>query len=147
MEKIILRSDNFDGEIVLEYDFNGCLTKYENLADMNEVQLKYFFENFPLNGVKFNWLADNTKLKIERIPADLSFEKLWNLYDYKMGKKDKTIVLWSKMAIFEKILCIQSLKYYDKYRTRKRGLDKQYLETYLRNKQWEVDWKGEEKKL
>lgn len=148
MEKVILTSDNFSGEIILEYDFNGYLTKYENLADLSEAQQKFFYQNFPSYGDLFNSLVEKAQsIKVERIPADLSFNRIWDEYDYKIGKKDKTAQLWSKLSVTERIQVFQSLKHYDRYLALKRGLDKQYLETYLRNQQYATDWKALIKKL
>jgi hypothetical protein len=148
MQKIILTSDNFTGEIIVEYDFNGYLIKYENLADLNEAQQKFFYQNFPAYGDKFNELIHKAQsIKVEHIPTDLSFDKIWEEYDYKIGKKDKTSQLWSKLSTGERIEVFKSIKHYDRYLALKKGLDKQYLETYLRNQQYLTDWKTLSKKL
>lgn len=148
MEKIILTSDNFSGEILLEYDFSGMLMRFENMAELNDVQQKFLCDNFPSHGGAFNALMEKAQsIKVERIPADLSFAKIWDEYDYKVGKKDKASQLWSKLTTAERIAVFKALKYYDKYVSLKRGLDKQHFDTWLRNNQWEIDWKELIKKM
>lgn len=80
---------------IFKYDLNGDLKVFELVGKpLNEDQKWWLFGEFrfPIDeGKIIIWAKNPTfteKFKVEKIPADLSFERLWEAYNYKMGKKD-----------------------------------------------------------
>ena len=79
--------------------------------------MKWLFSpNFPANEtiIKTIWCKDKKYTKvfeIEKSPADISFEALWNLYGYKESRKDAER-FFNKLKEADKIKCfIQVPKY------------------------------------
>ena len=73
------------------------------------------------------------KFKVEKIPADLSFDRLWEAYNYKMGKKD-ALKVFNKLKEADVIKVFLSLKNYEAH-LKRTGQAKAYLATYL-NKEY-----------
>lgn len=124
---------------LFKYDLNGNLKLFEITdGSLNEKQMSWLFSaNFPAdeNIIKTIWSKDKKYTKvfdIEKSPADLSFEALWNLYGYKDSRKDAE-KFFSKLSEAEKIRCfIQVPKYRNKIRLS--GIAQALLATWL-NKQ------------
>ena len=60
------------------------------------------------------------KFDISMSPADISFEALWNLYDYKMGRKD-ALLQYNKLKQGEIIKCFTEIPHYFEYLKKKPG--------------------------
>ncbi|MWB92964.1 hypothetical protein GON26_01190 [Flavobacterium sp. GA093] len=103
---------------LFKYDLNGNLKQFEiSEGELNEEQTKWLFSsNYPSNEniMKTIWMKVKKYLKvfeIEKSPADLSFEALWNLYGYKESRKDAERH-FKKLTEAQKIKCfIQVPKY------------------------------------
>jgi len=138
----ILTSANWDGQILLEYDYTGRLVSYRLDAELTPAQYDYFIAKFPFTTDHANALLQAVPtLSARLIPCDLSFEKFWNAYDYKVGNKQRSHKLWEKMNTQDRIACLESIKHYDRYLQYKRGIEKLYPETYLSQRRWEVEYK------
>lgn len=113
------RAKGKDIDIVLlfKYDLNSNLKLFEvSAGQLRDDQLKWLFSRFPVNENDMTtlWMKNEKYTKvftIEKSPADLSFEALWNLYDYKESRKDAE-KSFNKLSEQEKIKCfIQVPKY------------------------------------
>lgn len=126
---------------LFKYDLSGNLKLFEiSEGFLNKQQRHWLLTGFLPEGAKFEnakellaqleprfpdqeetmkkvWMKDKKYLKvfeIEKSPADLSFEALWNLYGYKESKKDAE-KLFNKLKEEQKIKCfIQVPKYKNK---------------------------------
>ena len=124
---------------LFKYDLNGNLKLFEiSEGELNNEQMKWLFSpNFPANEniIKTIWSKDKKYTKvfeIEKSPADLSFEALWNLYGYKESRKDAE-KFFSKLKEADVIKCfIQVPKY--KKKIALTGIAQALLGTWL-NKQ------------
>ncbi len=124
---------------LFKYDLNGNLKLFEiSEGELNNEQMKWLFStNFPANEtiVKNIWSKNKKYTKvfeIEKSPADLSFEALWKIYDYKESRKDAE-KFFSKLTEADKIKCfIQVPKY--KKKIALTGIAQALLGTWL-NKQ------------
>lgn len=124
---------------LFKYDLNGNLKLFEiSEGELNNEQMKWLFSpNFPANEniIKTIWCKDKKYTKvfdIEKSPADLSFEALWNLYGYKESRKDAE-KFFSKLKEADVIKCfIQVPKY--KKKIALTGIAQALLGTWL-NKQ------------
>ena len=124
---------------LFKYDLNGNLKLFEiSEGELNNEQMKWLFSpNFPANEniIKTIWSKDKKYTKvfeIEKSPADLSFDALWNLYGYKESRKDAE-KFFSKLKEADVIKCfIQVPKYKKKIAIT--GIAQALLGTWL-NKQ------------
>lgn len=80
---------------LFKYDLKGNLKAFEiSEGELTTIQQDWLFnvEHFPSNEIKMQYWAKSksfTKIfDVELSPADLSFNALWNLYDYKESRKD-----------------------------------------------------------
>lgn len=127
-------------EIVLlfKYDLNSNLKLFEvSAGQLRDDQLKWLFEHFPVNENMMTtiWMKDKKYIKvfdIEKSPADLSFEALWNLYGYKESRKDAENS-FKKLTEQEKIKCFLQVPKYKK-KLAQTSLAQALLATWL-NKQ------------
>lgn len=125
---------------IFKYDLNGNLKVFEIVGEpLNEDQKEWLFGRyrFPIDEEKIIlWTKLEgfiEKFKVEKIRPDLSFESLWEMYDYKMGKKDAE-KSFNKLKEADVIKLFLSLKGYERHLERTRQA-KAYLATYI-NKEY-----------
>jgi hypothetical protein len=105
---------------LFKYDLKGNLKLFEiSEGELNQDQIKWLFSHFPAQEVDITkvWMKEKKYTKvfvIEKSPADLSFDSLWNLYGYKESRKDAE-KSFNKLNEEQKIKCfIQVPKYIKK---------------------------------
>ncbi|MDQ8012019.1 MAG: hypothetical protein REI96_06205 [Flavobacterium nitrogenifigens] len=105
---------------LFKYDLNGNLKQFEiSEGELNEKQKKWLFSHFPADEKVFKdvWINSDyfkQKFEINVSPANISFEALWILYDYKVSKKDAETAY--KKAKQETIIkCFISIPAYKKH--------------------------------
>lgn len=125
---------------IFKYDLNGNLKVFEMVGEpLNEMQKVWLFGTyrFPIDEEKIIlWTKSPdfiSRFKVEKIAADLSFERLWEQYNYKMGKKDSE-KSFKKLKEPEIIKVFLSLKGYEAH-LKRTGQAKAYLATYI-NKEY-----------
>jgi hypothetical protein len=128
----IITFKTVQGRVLLKYDTRGFLNDVKIEADMLKSQHEYIWQHLPLyeNELSAFKLQGKGKVMIELAPVDLSFDNFWNLYDYKVGKKDRTIKLWDALDEVDKVKCINSIPKYNKWLST-RSTERLYAETYL----------------
>jgi hypothetical protein len=135
--KYILTSEHFDGELVLEYNLDDVLVRFDNRAALNEAQLTWLSGNFPLTVDAANSLLQRSKLKATVVPADLGFEVFWDAYDYKAYSNRKLCLkLWDKLSHADRIAVLLDIPKYENRLIKQPGVAKKYAETYLRSEVW-----------
>lgn len=135
--KYILTSEQFAGELVLEYNLDDVLVRFENQATLSEVQLVWLSANFPLTVDAANALLQRTGLRATVVPADLSFEVFWDAYDHKAYSNRKLCLkLWNKLSHAERIAVLLDIPKYENRLLKQPGVAKKYAETYLRSEVW-----------
>ena len=123
--------------IVFKYDLNGLLLEFKRLEGIlsdNQVQWFFFKGNFPYKEVQIKEWIGKLKVNFEITigTPDLSFEALWNLYNYKESRKDAE-KSFSKLKEADIIKCfIQVPKY--KKKIASTGIAQALLATWI-NKQ------------
>lgn len=138
----ILTSKKSNAKIVFHYDLRGFLTSFEAEGIETERQLMFFFwnEKFPFPYLQ-HMIEPVEKLglfNIKQVDDDLSFERFWREYDYKVSKK-KAQKLWSKLSKANKIKVFLHLPKYRNYLAFKH-IEKAYPDTYLRNEKYEDEY-------
>lgn len=139
----ILTGKNSKAKVVFNYDLNGYLTSLTCEGIELETQLKYLFwnEKFPfpyLETLMPAVKALSKSLDIKRVEDDLSFERFWQVYDYKVSRK-KAEKLYEKLSKGQRIKIFLHLPKYENYLRAKR-IEKAYPDTYLRNEKFEDEY-------
>ncbi len=94
MRKYVLTSPAFDGELKFGYNSENILVFFENNAELKSEHLDYFITNFPFVADALPKIVNKGKLTEV---TDLSFERFWNEYNYKVGDKKKATKLWNQL--------------------------------------------------
>ena len=132
-------------EFLFKYDLNGNLKVFEIVdGELNDEQMGWLFSpNFPATEqiIKTKWVKLDKYKKVFEIttsPAVISFEALWNLYDYKVKRFDAE-KSFSKLKEHEVIKCFTSIPGYNKYLHRKQ-IAKAHLSTFINRRYFEDDF-------
>lgn len=138
-KKYILTSALIKGEIVFKYNLKGYLSSVEIAASGLSLEIfNWIWNHLPKTTKEIaEYIAKAKNFTIQEIPEDLSFERFWEEYGHKVGKKTMTQNAWKKMSQADKIAC---LLYIPKLRKIKasEGTQMPYPSTYLNQKYWEV---------
>lgn len=81
------------------------------------------------------------KIVVIEMPTDLSFNAFWNLYDYKVGKKEKTVQLWTALNEAERTACLRAVPRYKQWLAQKPSMEKLYPQTFLSQRRWENEFR------
>lgn len=135
MAKYIIHGQSFKGDVTLEYDFDGRLKMMLFDCEMSERDHLQFVRNMDINEANFLERAKRGRAVYDVIPNDLSFEKFWNTYNYKVGNKLRAEKLWDKMKETERVSVLKAIPKYNWYLNQK-NIDKAYPETWLSQKRF-----------
>lgn len=135
MNTYIIHGQSFKGNVILEYDHNDIIKRIEFECEMSSEQHVKFIKNIPLSEATFLEVATRSGVVFSVVPPDLSFERFWNTYAYKVGDKSRTEKLWNKFTEAEKTTALKIIPVYNAFLQRK-NLDKAYPETWLNQKRF-----------
>ena len=129
---------------LFKYDLNGNLKLFEiEEGELNPQQMKWLFAgaNFPANEsiIKTIWMLDKkytSVFDVEVSPADLSFDALWQLYDYKVSKLESQNA-FKKLKQGDIIKCFIEVPYYLKSLQKNAGIGKLHLSTYISKRRFD----------
>lgn len=131
--------------MLFNYDLKGNLKAFsidEGVLDPTQQNWLFDIRHFPSNEDKMKFWASSpdflNKFDVQIIPADLSFENAWNIYNYKMSKKDAEKA-YVKMTTSEKIDFFISLPKYEGF-LKKSKTAKAYLATYINGRYFENEY-------
>jgi len=132
-----------------KYNLEGYLKSFEILeGQLSEKTQRWLFHpsRFPYteNACKSFKCIKNVELL--EADLDLSFDVFWNTYNRKVGKKVQAQNSWKKLSKSDKILALKGIKKYDRYLSRKHGVEKAYPSTYLNQRQWKMNTAQQTKK-
>ena len=130
---------------LFKYDLNGILRAFQiEEGEMNDEQLKWLYsQNFPAreNLMKSNWMKlkkYRDKFNVERSPADLTFDTLWENYNHKM-KKAESLKKFNKLKEDDLIACFVQVPKYIKS-CQRRNVSMTNLATFIHQKYYLDDW-------
>lgn len=127
------------GQFQVTYDANGlmhAITNYTNIA--TEDLLYKAMAHIPLDHRHIATMKARG-IRVDEVPADLSFDAFWNKYNYKLGKKERAKKLWECLTDADRARAINAIKAYDTWLSQ-RSIEKVYPETYLSQRRWENDF-------
>lgn len=124
----------------IKWLFTGYLPKGVSYTDEKDL-LSKLQENFPASEeiMKTVWMKDERYTKqfdIEVSPADISFNALWNLYDYKVSRMDAE-KQFKKLKPAEVIKCFVEIPFYLEHLKKNPGIGKLHLSTYINKRRFE----------
>lgn len=138
-----VKSKNSDNVWTFKYDLNGLLLEFKRLEGIlsdNQVQWFFFKGNFPYKEVQIKEWIGKLKVNFEITigTPDLSFEALWNLYNYKI-KRHESEKCFNKLKEADIIKLFLEVPKYNKYMTKKTH-DKAHLSTFINKRMFEDDF-------
>lgn len=137
MKKYQLTSPKFTGVICFEFAENGYLSGLTIDAELSNVQHAHLLQNTPLKIQQLGLLKERFKTAtITEVPEDLSFNRFWQEYDYKKGKKVQTQNTWERLSKADKVKALTFIKTL-KNQKRLDGTAMPYPNTYLNQRYFE----------
>lgn len=131
-------------QIILGYDDAGtlCHWRQSELTPLEESQVIWLLKWLE-NRVKLGELlaSENEKIRITPIEEDLSFERFWNMYNYKVGNIKQTRKLWDALSKEERAKALVGVRKYNRWIAEKNNMEKPYGSTFLNQRRWEGDYK------
>ena len=133
---------NMTAAVLAAYE-NGVLKSLEVITPgLNKSQVGWLKNTVPADEQELPALTNTYNfISIEKAPTDVSFNAFWELYGYKVGKKDRTIRLWQGLNEAERIKCLRSIPRYKMWLAQKQSIEMLYPETYLAQKRYENEFK------
>lgn len=134
------------GQAVLTYDEQDRLIT----ADISEL---YEYDNEKNRLWMWNWFPrklgslvewaqmNDERIKIHAIFEDLSFDRFWNEYEYKIGEKPTAKKLWNSLSDQDKNKCLAAIPRYKYFLAHKPSIDKLYPQTFLKKRRFENEFK------
>jgi hypothetical protein len=143
MKTFLLVSKQIDGEgVFFGYNEDGLLVRFEIKGKATPVQIKYLQQWMPrtiADFETFKHIVENngSKSKMIEVQTDLSFERFWEEYNYKVGKKPRAKNLWEAMDDADRARALAYIKRYNQYLSQHPGQDRQHPTTFLSYRQWD----------
>lgn len=138
-----VKSKNSDNIWTFKYDLSGLLLEFKRLEGIlseNQVEWFFFKGKFPYKEVQIKEWISKLKVNFEITIGnpDLSFEALWNLYNYKI-KRVEAEKCFNKLKEADVIKLFLEVPKYNKYMTKKTH-DKAHLSTFINKRMFEDDF-------
>src|SRR5690554_403898 len=128
-------------EFLFKYDLNGYLTEFKKNQPLTDEQRLWLYSaRFPeTEELMKQWIIYlKKKFEVTKVPADLSFDNLWQLYNYKVSKSD-AVKAFNKLKEPEVIQCFIGLKAYEEYLA-KTKIAKAHLSRYINGRYFENEY-------
>lgn len=138
MSKYLISFPRQKASAVVEYNEKGFLINYTLEPGSFGTEHHMFFSTiFPKTFEKLQSMQEKKiqNVVITTVEDDLSFERFYELYDYKFGKKAKAKLIWDKMPDQERIKAINYIQRYKQF-LMTTGTASKYPETYLNQQIW-----------
>lgn len=143
MKTFLLISKQIDGEgVFFGYNEDGLLVRFEIKGKATAFQIKWLQQYLPYEYTSFEDFKNivekgGHKAKIIEVQTDLSFEKFWQEYNYKVGKKTLAKNRWEAMDDADRARALAYIKRYNQYLSQHPGQDRQHPSTFLSYRQWD----------
>ena len=101
----------------LNFTFNEAnyLVEFKADASMELTALAWVLERLPVTYAELNNMATKCKYDLIEVQLDLSFEKFWDTYDYKVGNKSKCDKLWEGLTDADKSTALNKIPAYNRF--------------------------------
>lgn len=145
MRKFSITNPDYTGEIFITYNHEGLLVAFDAVdTTVKDIHIRWLMANTPQRitidyANELKAFLSRTKCELIEVPLDISFETFWNLYDHKIHKP-RAEAAFNKLPQTDKLLCILSIKKYDKYLGRFTWKGKQQADTYIKSQNYKADF-------
>ncbi len=141
MQNYSLTSDRFSGEILFTYNENDELYCLEIRAQLTQEQWAWLYEHLPIKFIQLQEMikVKGSTMKVTQIEPDLSFERFYKLYNYKVGKKEAENA-WNRLSKANKVKAIAAIRKYEQWLS-KSSIAKLYPATYLNQERFNDELK------
>lgn len=127
-------------KLIISYNEAGVLLSVE-LENCTPVQAEWLLQRVPVLQALLLQRCDHFNLNWKQVDEDLSFDRFWRVFDYKVGKKPRATRLWEAMTKIERALALVAIPKYKRFIANK-NQESAYPETWLSNRMWENEYKG-----
>lgn len=128
-------------EFIFKYDLNGFLKEFKKNQPLDEKQRLWLYSDvFPeTESLMKLWMQRlKNKFVVTKVPADVSFDNLWLLYNYKVSKAD-AVKAFNKLNEADKIKCFIGIKAYEDHLAKTKTA-KAHLSRYINGKYFENEY-------
>ncbi|RKR83209.1 hypothetical protein BDD43_3411 [Mucilaginibacter gracilis] len=138
MNRYLITSARFDGEMEFRFDADGNLKYFENRAAMTDEMLAYLYKCFPFNLQLLGDLCKSTTtLRMVQVTVQVTFKEFYDAYGYKVGNKGRAEKLFNALTHAERYLAMEGIARYKAWLAAHPRTDMLYPETYLSQRRWE----------
>ncbi|WP_341652474.1 hypothetical protein [Blattabacterium cuenoti] len=137
-KQYIFKSRLVSGDIIFKYDLNGFLREVIFPERLSLSHYIWIGKYLPYNeSIITKMKKSRASFSIEEIPSDLSFNRFWTDYKYKIGKKKMAENIWNQMSLSDRV---KALSYIPKYldHIKRTGHDQAYPTTYLNQRYFDT---------
>lgn len=133
----ILTSTQFEGDVILEFNEQDRIARFDMTAAKLSVQQQdYILNGLPKEASEIERLILHSKTaRLTEINRDITFEMFWDKYNEKVrSSRKRAQTKWIKMKKSEQI---KAYNFISKYESNiLPGTEKKYAETYLNAELW-----------
>lgn len=145
MLKFKLTRDDISGALYLVYNDAGIICVVDaSESKLGVASMERLFAIVPrridVNNLIQSLAPLAEKFTIVEIPADLSFDRFWEVYNHKVNRK-RCLPLYAKLEDSDKFLAIIKIKDYRAYLSRVQWRSAVDPERWLRDRMFETEWK------
>jgi hypothetical protein len=142
MNTYLIQSKSGKTKMIFTYNSNGFLISFEaEPSDIKTETLQWIYKHFPYTEAGIDKFKPLDYVTVSKVAADLSFEAFYNLYGYKVGKKERTKRLWDALPEVDRIACLAAIPKYKRWLASKNNMEMLYPETFLSQRRWENEYK------
>lgn len=136
--KYHLHSEKIQDKITITY-IDGVLREVCFPAGMSDTQYAWFLQNVPKQEALLAGFAISGNFTSYALHTH-TFEAFWDMYNHKVGKKDRAKKLWDSLGEFEQDRAMMGVIRYKRYLAQNPHIAQCYPETYLSQKRWENEY-------
>lgn len=137
MSKYLIEFKRHTASIIADFDEKGrIISAIVDYGNMEEQQFDYLLRKFPTSLSRLEYYRTMQNVVITEVPEDLSFERFWNTYGNKVGKKKTAQRLWEVLSDAEKHKAMKHIQPYKQWLAQRTGIEMKYPETYLSQEPW-----------
>jgi hypothetical protein len=142
MATYIFKNEQTGFECMYRYNESGIQIAFEVRSDITDADLlQYLSLDFSLLTTLQRFVAVKPERKLLLVPEDLSFQRFWETYGHKVGKKARVEKLWNALSEGDKIKCLAAIPRYKAWLAQRPNMEMLYPETFISQRRFENTFK------
>ncbi len=118
----------------------GLLVEFKADMSMSTEPHQWLLDRMPVTYTQLTEFATKAKSTVIEVPLDLTFNRFWSEYDYKVGDKGLCERYWKALTDGERVIALQMIPRYNRF-LKIKGTDKIYPERYIKKRIFENEFK------